>query len=1038
MMTARPLRKSCLSFPGWLALLSAIAWVALATAPDSVRGDDPSRPESLSVFILVDVSRSMYITTAQRDQFNLDINPFVREAHGSPGGSDPERQRWDAVKLLLDLLTADDRATILPFNQFAPASSGNQWVPGPVTEALQSPRFDRDRLERMVEEFAHNRDHPPGLPNFIDPNRDLGGTGIFIALQEAHRRASEESVEVGRRQVILLLTDGDDSELVKKQGGKERRDLVDRNDEALKTEVRGPTALRQSIPIYTMGLGGDVKDELLVRIAKVTGGSYRRIGPATALVPTFRDLIWSLKYCWIKSPVAEVRKSRELLEGILDLGVLSYRSQATGHAFTREARQPSPSSTISDVDFGQFAGQRRSGNQGRDYLYEYFGPLKLTPGKIDADWSTDPPGDRRAVSFSKRTARRLFNLSEPAEGVEVDRLEKLRITATFNETEPFLRDHFRLWYSLRPAGDDPRPDSLLSMDENFHAEADLPRPARGSSPRYTLRVEAEGIGDHDKRPLAGYRLILPEKTIQVREALRLVADPPTLKLTGSSREASVKIKGRDNRTLGGEIKLSYRFEPPVKKDAKKGSAPLSTRAISVTPRLGSVESREVVIQNGSGAIDLALGSGSDQPELGAEYDPGTLIVSGGSDLGVALTELRIPVQIQLRPASLAIVAPGPIRVAAGGINPLAPQRLKVVDDGGLGSKDLKVVVTLKKARGAEFSTDELWIEPAEDPVPRSARSRSLSLPLGREFQVRFEPTSNNGQHEYELDARLTGKDERQAVPARASVSVEYEYPTLSLVSPTVTVRVPRGGSQKVTVKAFVKGPAGLQRPVVFRPEDSSRDERYVEVVPRSEPMMVATTETPVELELKAAADAPYRSYAIKGMIADLKGGSKETPLTIVALVDELRIADRTAQLIDIRKPIPVELWMGSSHTRQLELSTAIEGSLPGAIRIAPGVENANATTSQSSSPGISAEVDHREDGGAFLLPRRATLKLTSGELSGRILSIEFPKVLNVEPNRPYRVYLDLVPDRDTALAPRVLLFEVRYRRIDDLQPQVSP
>ena len=306
---------------------------------------------------------------------------------------------------------------------------------------------------------------------------------------------------------------------------------------------------------------------------------------------------WRASSTWASSPTGARRR----------------RAAQPGEPFTREARKPSPPPAISEADVRRFSGQRRTGNQGRDYLYEYLGPLNQARGSIDVDWSVDAPGDPRVVSFSKRTPRPLFTLSEPIEGGEVDRLERLRITATFNASGPFRPEHFRLWYSLRPAGEDPRPEDLKPMDENFHAEADLPRSPRGPGRRYTLRVEAEGIGDPDpdRRPLAGYRLVLPEKTIEVRDVLRLVAEPPALKLTGKPREATVRIQGV--RPLVDAITLSYRLEPPVKKDG----GPLSDRSISASPRLGSSKLGKVTFQGGSAAIDVALASGVDQPELGS-------------------------------------------------------------------------------------------------------------------------------------------------------------------------------------------------------------------------------------------------------------------------------------------------------------------------------------------------------------------------------------------------------------------------------------
>ena len=219
--------------------------------------------------------------------------------------------------------------------------------------------------------------------------------------------------------------------------------------------------------------------------------------------------------------------------------------------------------------------------------------------------------------------------------------------------------------------------------------------------------------------------------------------------------------------------------------------------------------------------------------------------------------------------------------------------LKVVEDGGLGEagRGMKVALSLKKVRGAEFPPGELWIEPAGNPVAPSLRSRNLEVPLGgTSWSGSTRARRTSVEHEYELEARLAGKDERQAVPARAPVSVEYEYPRLTLSDSSVTVRVPRGGSRRATVRASLHGPSGLRRPVVFRPDPTSAVEPFVEVVRRADPVMVGAAETPLDIEVKAAADAPYRTYHITGMVCDSEGGSKETPLTVIALVR--RIAHR--------------------------------------------------------------------------------------------------------------------------------------------------
>ena len=176
-MTARIPRDSRQAPRPGLALLAAIASFWLATSAAPVRGDDPSRLESLDVFILVDVSRSMYLAPAQSKV--EEMQAFDPAMDGRPAGSDPERQRWDAVRLLLDLLTDDDQVTILPFNEVAPAqvqAQGGQpfEVPGHVADSLRSPRWEQDRLGRSVEEFAAQPGDRPGLHQHrLRRDRDL-------------------------------------------------------------------------------------------------------------------------------------------------------------------------------------------------------------------------------------------------------------------------------------------------------------------------------------------------------------------------------------------------------------------------------------------------------------------------------------------------------------------------------------------------------------------------------------------------------------------------------------------------------------------------------------------------------------------------------------------------------------------------------------------------------------------------------------------------------------------------------------------------
>ena len=97
-MTDPSRRKVCLS-----GLAALVVWTLI---PVPVARSQSPLSEGLDLVILVDVSRSMY--TQDRGP-----NPLEHQ----PNGSDPLRIRWDAVGLILNLLTAEDRVMIVPLQR---------------------------------------------------------------------------------------------------------------------------------------------------------------------------------------------------------------------------------------------------------------------------------------------------------------------------------------------------------------------------------------------------------------------------------------------------------------------------------------------------------------------------------------------------------------------------------------------------------------------------------------------------------------------------------------------------------------------------------------------------------------------------------------------------------------------------------------------------------------------------------------------------------------------------------------------------------
>ena len=96
--------------------------------------------------------------------------------------SDPERLRWDAVKLVLDLLTKDDRILVLPFNETCPATalSGtfSYTVPGGLDRQLNRVENVRTQLDQKLQQFTHSgNDETTNRTAVLNEwNGDGGGT----------------------------------------------------------------------------------------------------------------------------------------------------------------------------------------------------------------------------------------------------------------------------------------------------------------------------------------------------------------------------------------------------------------------------------------------------------------------------------------------------------------------------------------------------------------------------------------------------------------------------------------------------------------------------------------------------------------------------------------------------------------------------------------------------------------------------------------------------------------------------------------------
>jgi hypothetical protein len=170
----------------------------------------------------------------------LDSSGSMRQERffWGPGGSDPDGKRRVAARNLIDFLDPKDRVAIIAFSDTA-------------TVLLPLTRLDS-------KEKAHKA---------VDRVGNYGGTDLNAGLVSSFAELVTKA-EDGRAQHVIFLTDG--------------------IGEFHETTLR--PALQSGIKVYTIGLGSDVDERQLRKIADSTGGRYYPVEDADDLWPAFEAI----------------------------------------------------------------------------------------------------------------------------------------------------------------------------------------------------------------------------------------------------------------------------------------------------------------------------------------------------------------------------------------------------------------------------------------------------------------------------------------------------------------------------------------------------------------------------------------------------------------------------------------------------------------------------------------------------------------------------------------------------------------------------
>lgn len=405
----------------------------------------------LDLLVLVDVSGSMSYRHLERQ----DKEPV-------PQGSDPERIRWDAVKLMADLLTPDDRMLVQRFTDESPPRYTDEATGQPIS--FFDPKYERplrpadDFLPRLIPMLGDQRaDLQRRIASFNTTadwyrSLDLGGTRLIHALTVAAGRAGTPAP--GRKMHVVLLTDGLDNEY---EEGKYR------TDEELRAALgffTGDAPGAEPIPVHTIGLGlfagaakkapasqpeaakktppetkkmppgkpekkdppqaaaappaappGRDAERFLLRIAALTKGNYYQADTNRDLIGIFFALIRDLKGAWSEeidfapSRAGEVRPIAPLpVKGIVSFGAMVFETD-TKTANPRCTRPPAKPMKSEWLGLDQAKAPEAVHYTGKDrsvYDYFYYGK-DSNEETAKSPFADLPPAARIALSLHGET-----------------------------------------------------------------------------------------------------------------------------------------------------------------------------------------------------------------------------------------------------------------------------------------------------------------------------------------------------------------------------------------------------------------------------------------------------------------------------------------------------------------------------------------------------------------------------------------------------------------------------------------------------------
>jgi hypothetical protein len=437
----------------------------------------------------------------------------------------------------------------------------------------------------------------------------------------------------------------------------------------------------------------------------------------------------------------------------------------------------------------------------------------------------------------------------------------------------------------------------------------------------------------------------------------------------------------------------------------------------------------VTLKKGKGVLAIGFSRGAALPEGGVVYQPGKIVITGGEK--VRMAPLEIDVGLRLALAKVA-VEPSEMQLEAKP-TPTASPIAKVMltppyqPNTGIG----KIRLELRRPAGQEsaetsFAAEELWLQPAGDPLAPPQRAQTLSVDLGAEFQVYLHPqkAKEPGKHLYEIAVSGRGIDE-----ARAPLVLSVDAPVLQAREDRAELMLDPGASATANFDIRLQGlSADAQRAHLRLPPGSAVAFQNVDpaaAAPELELRLTAPDAfNPLSLPPPdTSGQAPWTSFPIRVEVPeDAPFGRYRASLVVTSA----NASDLTLTLEVVVNSLLVELPSlseeGESGWRPMPEAPILQflgREMAKTFRVRTGTGDPLAPEQIEISP---LEPFGDEAGDSMRLPQVASVTAKDDGLVVRLL---FPKTPNAHVDLPYRVQVE-VRSPTLQLKPATAAFRVRF------------